>query len=164
MSGDEVDKSPPERRGMTVIEELKKLAEAATPGEWISDEVRTSSGRAFRIGTGEMIKAGKGCCIIYDDFPGNPKNERSANAAFIAASRSAIPALIERVERAEAENARMREALEFYAEPANFLNSPPWEEDPECFTPNAVPFTTQEDGAKVCDCGDKARAALGRRS
>ncbi len=56
------------------------------PGPWIFDEVRTDCGRAFRIGSGEMLKAGKGCCIIYDDYPGNPENERKANARLIAAA------------------------------------------------------------------------------
>lgn len=53
------------------------------PTPWTVDEVRTDVGRAFRIGTGEMLKAGKGCCIIYDDYPGQPDNERKANATFI---------------------------------------------------------------------------------
>lgn len=53
------------------------------PTPWTIDEVRTDSGRAFRIGSGEMLKVGKGCCIIYDDYPGAPDNERKANAAFI---------------------------------------------------------------------------------
>lgn len=57
-----------------------------TPGPWTLDEVRTSSGRAFRIGVGEMLTAGKGCCIIYDDYPGNPDNARAANARLIAAA------------------------------------------------------------------------------
>ena len=55
-----------------------------TPGPWAVSEVRTSCGRAFRIGSGEMLLAGKGCCIIYDDYPGNPDNERAANARLIA--------------------------------------------------------------------------------
>src|SRR5688572_9800494 len=58
-----------------------------TPGPWTLDEVRTSSGRAFRIGTGEMLVAGKGCCIIYDDYPsGDKSKQREANARLIAAA------------------------------------------------------------------------------
>lgn len=53
-----------------------------TPTPWVADEVRTQVGRAFRVGSGEMLKAGKGCCIIYDDY-GTGENERSANAVFI---------------------------------------------------------------------------------
>jgi hypothetical protein len=56
-----------------------------TPGPWTMDEVRTDSGRAFRIGSGEMLKAGKGCCIIYDDH-GHRDNQRKANARLIAAA------------------------------------------------------------------------------
>jgi len=61
-----------------------------SPGPWQMDEVRTDSGRAFRVGTGEMLRAGKGCCIIYDDHPGAQENERKANARLIAAA----PALL----------------------------------------------------------------------
>lgn len=57
-----------------------------TPGPWEAREVRTQVGRAFRIGAGEMLEAGKGCCIIYDDYCGNPDNERKANARLIAAA------------------------------------------------------------------------------
>jgi hypothetical protein len=57
------------------------------PGPWTLDEVRTQVGRAFRIGTGEMLVAGKGCCIIYDDYPGGDKSkQREANARLIAAA------------------------------------------------------------------------------
>ncbi len=54
------------------------------------DEIRTSSGRAFRIGAGEMLVAGKGCCIIYDDYPSGRENERSMNAARIVACVNAL--------------------------------------------------------------------------
>jgi hypothetical protein len=62
------------------------------PGPWTLDEVRTQVGRAFRIGSGEMLVAGKGCCIIYDDYPGGDKSkQREANARLI----SAAPDLLE---------------------------------------------------------------------
>lgn len=64
-----------------------------TPGPWQFDEVATTCGRAFRIGAGEMLKAGKGCCIIYDDYHGNPENERKANARLIAAAPDLLAAL-----------------------------------------------------------------------
>ena len=63
-----------------------------TPGPWVLDEVRTDSGRAFRIGAGEMLRAGKGCCIIYDDH-GHGDNERKANARLIAAAPELLIAL-----------------------------------------------------------------------
>lgn len=60
---------------------------AHTPGPWTLDEIRTSVGRAFRIGSGEMLVAGKGCCIIYDDYPGGDKSKQhEANARLITAA------------------------------------------------------------------------------
>jgi len=52
----------------------------------------------------------------------------------------------------------VREALEFYANPDNWINTPSWDGDPECITPKAIPVT-REDG-RPCDCGDTARKAL----
>lgn len=72
---------------MTMLTQLKALADAqekATKGPWLNHKLDTSCGRAYRIGSGEMLVAGKGCCIIYDDYPSKPDNERSANASFIA--------------------------------------------------------------------------------
>lgn len=67
-----------------------------TPGPWVCIEVRTSCGRAFRIGKGEMIEGGpSGGCIIYDDY-GHGKNERESNARLIAAA----PELYEALSRA----------------------------------------------------------------
>lgn len=88
------------------LEDLEAKAKAATPGLWECNEVRTQCGRAFRIGSGEMLKAGKGCCIIYDDYPGNPENERKANASYIAAANPAtMLALIDRIRELEAREA-----------------------------------------------------------
>jgi len=78
-----------------------------TPTPWEACEVRTQCGRAFRIGAGEMLTAGKGSCIIYDDYPGNPDNERSANAAFIV--------------KAVNSHDTMVEALEAFADPSNWV-------------------------------------------
>lgn len=65
-----------------------------TPGPWTHDEVRTQVGRAFRIGTSEMLQAGKGCCIIYDDYPSGEKSEqRKANAELITAAPDLYEAL-----------------------------------------------------------------------
>lgn len=64
-----------------------------TPGPWVCIEVRTSCGRAFRIGKGEMIEGGpSGGCIIYDDY-GHGKNERESNARLIAAAPELYEAL-----------------------------------------------------------------------
>lgn len=51
-------------------------------------------------------------------------------------------------------------ALEFYADPKNWVDTPSWDGDPECITPKAIPVTDDGDGARPCDCGDTARAAL----
>ena len=83
-----------------------------TPGPWKSDEVRTQSGRAFRIGAAEMLEAGKGCCIIYDDYPGRPDNERAANARLIAAAPDMLAALRNFV---EADAITFSEAIEIAA-------------------------------------------------
>lgn len=64
-----------------------------TPGPWDLQEVRTSIGRAFRIGSGDMLTAGPGCCIVYDDYPGNLDNQRAANARLISAAPDLLEAL-----------------------------------------------------------------------
>ncbi len=69
-----------------------------TPTPWVSEEVRTQVGRAFRIGASEMLKAGKGCCIIYDDY-GHGENERSANAALIVKAVNNHDALVTELRR-----------------------------------------------------------------
>lgn len=77
------------------MSEKKDGGEGHTPTPWTLDEVPTECGRAFRIGSGEMLKAGKGCCIIYDDFraPGTV-NQRSANAHLIVTAVNERSALL----------------------------------------------------------------------
>jgi len=53
---------------------------------WRFIELKTDCGRAFRIGSGAMLDAGRGCCIIYDDYPGRPDNKQKANAELIVRS------------------------------------------------------------------------------
>ena len=64
-------------------------------------------------------------------------------------------------EALRAENERLREALEFYADPENWIDTPAWDGDPEVFTPKAIPVR-REDGTFHCDCGDTALSALSR--
>lgn len=80
----------------------KRLAEAATPGEWTQ--------RLANDGTGDRgIKAPSKRNVIAECFADmDYDGERAlsgckANAAFIAASRTALPALIAEVERLRAE-------------------------------------------------------------
>jgi hypothetical protein len=51
------------------------------------------------------------------------------------------------------------DALRWYADPSNWIDTPSWDGDPDCTSQKAIPVTQQE-GATICDCGDKARAAL----
>jgi len=60
---------------------------------------------------------------------------------------------------AVAEAGRLREALAFYADPANWRDTPSWDGDPDCITPKAIPVDHTQEGSP-CDCGDRARAAL----
>ncbi len=57
------------------------------------------------------------------------------------------------------EIARLRAGLEFYANPKNYINTPSWDDDPECITPDAIPVDHSQEGSP-CDCGDRARAIL----
>lgn len=68
-----------------------------TPTPWTHEEVRTASGRAFRIGAGDILKPTGGACIIYDDYPSGP-NERSANAALIVRAVNSHAAMVEALE------------------------------------------------------------------
>ncbi|RWX70448.1 hypothetical protein EN780_03370 [Mesorhizobium sp. M4B.F.Ca.ET.089.01.1.1] len=54
----------------------------------------------------------------------------------------------------------MVKALKFYADAENWIDTPSWDGDPTCVTPKAIPVTKEEDGSRLCDCGDVARAAL----
>lgn len=62
----------------------------------------------------------------------------------------------ERYENAPAD-AGMREALEFYADPNNWIDAT-WGCDTDNITPKAVPVLREE--GRPCDCGDTARKAL----
>lgn len=62
--------------------------------------------------------------------------------------------------RADLAEARLKQAvevIEFYANPDNWIDTPSWDGDPECFTPKAVPVINQGDGGTPCDCGDTVR-------
>lgn len=84
-------------------------------------------------------------------FVDHPTASSPMSAALIAGAGPTIAALQRRVDSAE-------KALKFYADPANWIDTPPWDGDPNCVSPKAVPVT-KEDG-RPCDCGDTARAAL----
>jgi hypothetical protein len=68
------------------LQKWRRLADAATPGEWWTEL------RFVFAQDGEMVAAGEG---LSDD--------KIANAAFIAAAREAVPALLDEVARLRAE-------------------------------------------------------------
>lgn len=70
---------------------LKELIEKATPGRWIADQVPTSIGRCFRVGSREQLDQPKterklpAYACLYDDWTfGAGDNQTSANAKLIA--------------------------------------------------------------------------------
>lgn len=70
------------------LDEMRKVAEAATPGARIANEIRTSCGRCFRIGTAEQIAAKKrgkqsSYACLYDDY-GAGENQAFRDARYIA--------------------------------------------------------------------------------
>lgn len=75
----------------------------------------------------------------------------------VAAEPSSLSLLDER-DRLLAANEGMRKALEFYANPNNWVDTPSWDGDPSCITPKGVPVVDTMTGE--CDCGETARAAL----
>jgi hypothetical protein len=99
--------------------ELRALLAKVTPGPWETD--------------GRVIQCDSGIHTIGELSQWLPEfeGERKANAAFIAAARSAVPALLDEIETAtatitalEAEVGRLREALELYADESGW-NQPP---------------------------------------
>lgn len=77
------------------IEQLKKLAEAATPGEWFSQD-------------GEIISRESGSTVISDEYHGNMiAFQNTADAAFIAAANpQTVLALIKELEEARRDAAQ----------------------------------------------------------
>jgi len=86
--------------------------------------------------------------------------EAGIEGAGYPASRANVGTMLERTLSAENEAEVLRQAVEFYANPKNYIDSPSWDGDPGCFTPAAIPVTDDGDGSRPCDCGDTARAAL----
>ena len=97
---------------MTSDDELRRLAEAATPGPWFAHEAKRSANTKYRwVGRRHHQQNGSGVCRIIGD-PG-PPDRKDADAAYIAAANpAAILALLDRLRDAEAREARLREALE----------------------------------------------------
>lgn len=92
------------------LEELEALANAATPGPWTIDQndkdqyadLNTSKHK------GNIIWYGFARCFGQKENPILGTEYMMANAALIAASRTAIPELISEVRRLQAENAKLK--------------------------------------------------------
>jgi hypothetical protein len=93
------------------IAKLKSLAEAATPGEWRAEGWDMEEGLSFIpiLGGGSPGSAPEHCLLTVQSYGQSPQ-QCDADAEFIAASRTAIPALLaalasaeERARRAEGE-------------------------------------------------------------
>lgn len=87
-------------------EELRRLCEAATPGPWTLDPCDGEFGfvRSGIVWTAQNDSA----AFSGTDFI-QAKTEE--DAAFIAAARAAVPALLDALEAAEARERRLREAV-----------------------------------------------------
>lgn len=82
------------------IATLRDLCEKAAPGPWTIDDVETS-GHSWFVGQEVVDEHGdrgrRDVCKVY----------RDENAAFIAAARQAVPALLDRVAELQADIVRM---------------------------------------------------------
>ena len=78
-----------------------------TPTPWIFDEIMTSCGRCFRIGSAEQIAARKprggipSYACLYDDW-GQGENATKANAAFIVRAVNSFDDLVAALKRLDA--------------------------------------------------------------
>jgi hypothetical protein len=84
------------------LEEWKGLADRATPGPWVHLWVRADQQALFTTPGNEIRLDGGGHFLPYD-------------ATFIAAARTAVPALIAEVERLREALTKAAEQFEFYA-------------------------------------------------
>ena len=76
---------------------IAALMDGVTPGPWQSETVRTACGVCHKVGPWphewRAVKTTHAC--IYDDYPPSDAgtSDMQANARFIAAARSLVPAL-----------------------------------------------------------------------
>ncbi|MGN6773139.1 MAG: hypothetical protein ACTHJQ_25320 [Rhizobiaceae bacterium] len=73
--------------------------------------------------------------------------------------RDLIERMISAALKASPSQGALRACVEFYANPENWIDTPPWDGDPDCITPKAIPVY-REDGNQICDCGNHARRTL----
>ena len=80
------------------LSKLRALTDSATPGPWSAMPFDDCS----RVYSGEPLK---GRLVVISPYEYNPRDEE--DAAFIAAARTAVPALIGEVERLRADLSRL---------------------------------------------------------
>lgn len=85
--------------------EIRARAEAATEGPWCTDDWEIYQGAEYMPGLSRWV--GETCRGHVDGFP-----QDRADAAFIAAARSDVPALLAEVDRLRAERHSTNEALD----------------------------------------------------
>ena len=102
-------------QAMTDYSELERLAKDATPGPWDWGHEMQPSSEEWTLNPGILIAEGT------DGTPEGDSIDR-ANAAFIAAANPAtVLALLSELSQSKAREERMREALEFYADPETWF-------------------------------------------
>ena len=108
------------------IPELRALVAAATPGDWNADHLEPS-------GLLTMVSS-PSTWVADTDVTADRLGE--ANAAFIAASRSAIPALLDRVEQLEAESDQVQALKEGLREAIDWATGATGPDDPRWKRPH----------------------------
>jgi len=85
------------------LDELERMAAAATRGPWIADDNRKLPGRDdVYVAAVYKGEPGGRICEVFENCLVRRK-QRDANMAFIAAVRTAVPALIARIREVESE-------------------------------------------------------------
>ena len=117
------------------MEDLKKLLAAATPGPWkIERGKRCIQGPDTRDGdplvlTSMMGGATKWSHSPYSEYCVPGMKEGDANAALICAAVNALPELLERVKRLEADLQVIAFGWRYVAEPDNSFTKVDWTRD-----------------------------------
>lgn len=92
----------------------REIADAATPGPWCTDPAPRFAGAVSVVvdGVSRQVALADGQAAMFDCERGLETHEvMSANARFVAAARTAIPALLDDVTELEAEVDRLREKV-----------------------------------------------------
>lgn len=90
------------------LDKLLRLHGEATGGEWRVTIECSDRGAIEPTVRGEMFRV----CVCSEDMFAVPETQGPADARFIAAAHNALPGLVERVRRAEAERDALREVAE----------------------------------------------------